>query len=66
MWYTDRYRDIYIHTHIHAIEYYTVLNHKKEWNFAIWSNIDGLRNYHAKWNKPEKDKCYMISLMCGI
>ena len=40
-------------------------SHKKEWNNAICGNMDGPRDYHTKWNKPEKDK-YMILLICGI
>ena len=38
-----------------------LLNHKKEWNFAICSNIGGLGGYYAKWDKSEKDKYCMIS-----
>ena len=36
--------------------------HKKEWNTAIYSNIDGLRNYYAeiimlsKVSQKERDK----------
>ena len=29
-----------------------LLSHKKEWNTAIYSNMDGPREYHTKWNKP--------------
>ena len=28
-----------------------LLNHKKELNNAIWSNMDGPRDYHTKWSK---------------
>ena len=34
---------------------------QKEWNNAIWSNIDGPRDDHT-----EKDEYWMISLICGI
>ena len=27
--------------------------------------MDGSRGYYAKWNKSEKDKYFMISLICG-
>ena len=37
-----------------------LLNHKKEWNNAICSNMDGPRDYHTKWNKSDKDKYHMI------
>ena len=40
-------------------------SHKKEWNDAICSNMDGPRVYHIEWSKPEKDK-YMLSLIYGI
>ena len=43
-----------------------LLSHKKEWNNAICNNPNGPRDYHAKWNKSEKDKCRMISLICWI
>ena len=50
---------VYIHNGI-------LLSHKKEWNIAICSNMDGPREYHTKWSKSEEDKYYMISLICGI
>ena len=37
-------------------------NHKKEWNNAICSNMDGPKDYHIK---SDKDK-YIMSLVCGI
>ena len=40
-----------------------LLNHKKERNNAMCSNLDGPRDYHTKWSKPEKDKYHMISLI---
>ena len=43
-----------------------LLSHKKEWNNAICSNMDGPRDYHTKWSKPDKDKCHMISLTYRI
>ena len=30
--------------------------HKKEWNFAICNNMDGLGEHHAKWNKSERER----------
>ena len=32
-----------------------LLNHKKEWNNAIFSNMDGPRDYHTKWSKSERE-----------
>ena len=34
------------------MEYYSAL--KKEWNNAICNNMDGPRDYHTKWSKPDK------------
>ena len=43
-----------------------LLSHKKAYNFAICSNMDGLGGHYAKWNKLEKDKYCMISLTYEI
>ena len=43
-----------------------LLSHKKEWNFAIYSNMNETGRHYAKWNKSDKDKYYMISLICGM
>ena len=42
------------------------LSHQKEWNFAIWNDVERARVYYAKQNKSEKDKHYMILLICRI
>ena len=34
--------------------------------FAICNNMDGLGGHYVKWNKPDRDKHCMMSLMCGI
>ena len=39
---------------------------KKEWDLAICNKMDGSVRYYAKWNKSERDKYHMISLICGI
>ena len=39
---------------------------KKEQNLAFCKDMDGARQYYAKQKKSEKDKYYMISLICGI
>ena len=39
---------------------------KKEWNNAICCNMDGPRDYHNEQSNSGKDKCHMISLICGI
>ena len=32
------------------------LNHKKEWNFAIWNNMDGLGGRYTKWNNSGRER----------
>ena len=51
----------------HLIWFYNgiLLSHKKEWNNAICSNMDGPRDYQTKWSKPEKDN-YITSLIYGL
>ena len=44
-----------------------LLSHKKEWNNATCSSMDGPGDYHTKWSKSNRQKKYhMISLKCGI
>ena len=43
-----------------------LLGQRKEWNNAICSNMEGPRDYHTKWNKPEKDKYHRTLLIFGI
>ena len=31
-------------------------SHKKEWNNAIYSNMDGPNNDHTKWNKSDRER----------
>ena len=33
-----------------------LLSHPKEWNNAICSNMDGPRDYHGKWSKPDRER----------
>ena len=30
-----------------------LVSHKKEWNFAICNNTDGLTDYHTKWSQTK-------------
>ena len=41
---------VYTHAHNEIL-----LIHKKEWNFAICNNTDGLGEYFAKWNKSDRE-----------
>ena len=43
-----------IHIYIYIyIKWNITQSHKKEWNDAIYSNIDGYRDYHTKRSKPK-------------
>ena len=43
-----------------------LLSRKKEWNNAIYSNMDGPRDNQSEVSQTGKDKYHMISLTCGI
>lgn len=45
--------NIYIHIYIYNE---LLLCYKKEWNLFTCSNMDLLRRYCAKWNKPEREQ----------
>ena len=34
----------------------TLLIHKKKWNNAICSDMDGTRDYHTKWSKSDRER----------
>ena len=36
-----------------------LLSHKNKWNNAIFSNMDGTRDDHAKWGKLERERHIM-------
>ena len=41
-----------------------LLSHEKEWDNAIYSNMDGSRDYHTKWNKRDRERqIYDIAYM---
>ena len=43
-------------------------SHKKEWNYAICSNMDWLRDYHTKRSKSERERqiLYAITYMWNL
>ena len=45
-----------------------LLSHREEWNNAICSNVDGPRDYHTKWSKPDRERqiLYDIAYMCNL
>ena len=46
------------------MKYYSAI--KKNKSFAIYSNMDGLEVYYAKWSKSEKEKYCILSLIGTI
>ena len=55
-------RNTHTHTHTHTMEHYSA---SKNENFAIFSNMDELGGYYAKWNKSDigKQILYDITYM---
>ena len=41
-----------MHMYVYIREHYSTI--RKEWNNAIWSNMDVTRDYHNKWSKSER------------
>ena len=41
------------------------LNHKKEWNNAICTNMDATRNDHTQWNKSERERQIPCNITYG-
>ena len=58
-WWMDKEDVVYIYNWI-------LLSLQKERNFTICNDRDGARVHYAKQNKSEKDRYYMISLICRI
>ena len=64
MWYVCVYINIHTHTdisfwknNIHTytyMEYYSAI--EKEWNNAIFSDVDGPRNHDSRWSKPNTER----------
>ena len=49
--------------YIYTMEYHSAIKKNKVLPFAAaWMELET----HTKWNKSEKDKYHMISLICGI
>ena len=43
-----------------------LLSHENEGNLTLCNSMGGSGEHYTKWNKPEKNKCHMISLICAI
>ena len=50
-------KEDFLHTHTqNGISF----SHRKEWNNTIYSNMDGLKDYHTKWSSEgERQKPYI-------
>ena len=65
--YIDRQMDkeevacIYVYMYIGIL-----LSHKKEWNNAIYNNVDEPRDNHTKWSKLERWIPYVITYMWNL
>ena len=46
----------------------TLLSHKKEWNNAIFGDMDGPRVCHSEWSKSDREKqvSYDIAYMWNL
>ena len=33
-----------------------LLSHTKEWDFAIWKNMDKLGRFYAEWKKSDRER----------
>ena len=51
--------------YIYTVDYYSTI--KKEWNNAIWSNMNGSRDCHTEWSKSDGERqiLYVIIYMCA-
>ena len=54
---------LYQEKSIYTMEY---IQQQKEGNLVIFNNMDGSLGHYASWNYSEKDKCPIISFICGI
>ena len=53
----------YTHTHTHTHTHTGILfSHKKEWNDAICSNMDGPRDHYTKWSKSGRERQIWVHL----
>ena len=64
VWYTHTHTHTYVYIYIHTMEY--ILSHKKEWNHAMCSNMDGPRDhdYHTKWSKSNRKRQASYDITC--
>ena len=45
-----------IYIYIYIFTQWNTTQPQKEWNNAIFSNMDGTINYYTKWSKSEKER----------
>ena len=57
---------VYIYIYMQYMYEWNITQPLKEWNNAIYSNMNGPRDYQTISEVLQRDKCQMISLICGI
>ena len=57
---------IHTHTHIYAMEYYSIFKERK--NSWHWDNMDKPGGHYAKWNKPDRERQILhdLTYMCNL
>ena len=63
---THTYIQVHTHTHMYTMEYYLAIKNKILPFTATWMNLEGIMLCESEMSQTEKDKYYMISLICGI
>ena len=61
------YMYVYIYTYIYTHKG-MLFSHKKEWDIAILSNMNGPRDCHTEWSKSDREKpiSYDVTYMCNL
>ena len=56
---------MHTHTHTHGMEYYPAIKKNEKMSFAAtWMDLEDIML--SEISQTEKDKYYVISLICGI
>ena len=44
------------------------ISHKKEWNSTVCKNMNGPKEYYARWNKSDRERqiLYVITYMWNL
>ena len=58
-WWTNKDDVVHIYNGI-------LLNHVKDWNWVVCSDVDEPRVCHAEWSKSEREKDHILTCVYGI